>query len=89
MYLNNLPGPLQAFYGALARNFFNPLLLLLFSIGLLVFVWGIVEFFWTFNQTDRKEEGKRHMFWGLVGMFVMAAAYALVRIIGGFFSVSL
>ena len=60
----------------------NPLLALIFAAGLLVFVYGIVEFLWGLsNETDAKNTGKKHMFWGVVGMFVMVAAYAIIAII--------
>jgi len=62
----------------------NPLLLLLFAVGLLVFLFGIVEFLVSLNKSGKSAgigNGRKHMFWGLVGMFVMVAAYAIVGII--------
>ncbi|MDO8548058.1 MAG: hypothetical protein Q7R71_00050 [bacterium] len=69
----------------LTRVIVNPLIALLFAAGLLVFVWGLVEFLWGQNaggEAGKKEEGKKHMLWGLIGMFVMAAAYTLLAFIG-------
>jgi formate hydrogenlyase subunit 3/multisubunit Na+/H+ antiporter MnhD subunit len=62
----------------------NPLLALLFAIGLLVFVYGLVEFLYKANQSgkvDEKNEGKDHMLWGIIGMFIMAAAYTILGIL--------
>lgn len=60
----------------------NPLLLFVFAIGLLVFVFGVVEFLYGLNaDTEAKQNGKRHMLWGLVGMFIMVIAYPIVLII--------
>jgi zinc transporter ZupT len=61
----------------------NPLLALIFAVGLAVFVWGVIEFLGALNQLGfgDKEEGKSHMFWGLIGMFVMVAAWALLQFI--------
>jgi len=60
----------------------NPALALIFSIGLLVFVYGLVEFIWGLSQeSDKRESGKKHMLWGLVGMFVMVSAIAIIKII--------
>jgi len=67
----------------------NPLLLLLFAVGLLVFVWGIVEFLFDINvrggggEANSKNNGKQHMLWGIVGMFVMASALAMVNLLKG------
>ena len=61
----------------------NPLLLLLFSAGLLVFFWGVIEFLLALNVSGQssKEDGKRHMLWGLIGMFIMVSAYAFLNFI--------
>jgi uncharacterized membrane protein YidH (DUF202 family) len=68
----------------------NPILLLIFATGLLVFVYGIVEFMWGLsNETAKKEQGRLHMIWGLVGMFIMAAAYAILKIIANTLGVGL
>ena len=68
--------------GKFVEVIINPLLALIFAAGLLVFVYGIVEFLWGLsNETDAKNTGKKHMFWGVVGMFVMVAAYAIIAII--------
>ncbi len=59
----------------------NPLLALLFAAGLLVFVFGVVEFVLNVSDTEGKERGKQHMLWGVIGMFIMAASYAIFRLI--------
>ncbi|MEI6864228.1 MAG: hypothetical protein WCK46_02590 [Candidatus Adlerbacteria bacterium] len=62
----------------------KPLLALLFGIGLLVFIFGIAEFLFEFNvqgNQGSKEAGKQHMLWGLVGMFIMVSAYAILKLI--------
>lgn len=66
-----------------SRIIINPILLLLFAGGLLVFVAGVVEFFWEINVVGShdKDAGKRHMLYGIIGMFIMASAWAIVQII--------
>ncbi len=79
------------FSACLADNVLNPLLLLLFAIALLVFIWGIVQFMWGLSSEagEGSADGKRHMLWGLAGMFVMVAAYSIVKIISSTLGVSL
>ena len=68
--------------GLLVEHVINPLLLIVFAAGLLVFVFGVVEFLYGLNtETDARQNGKKHMLWGLVGMFIMAVAYSIVLII--------
>ena len=80
----------KAFAGCLSEVIINPILALIFAAGLLVFIWGIVEFMWGLStEAGKKEEGKQHMLWGLIGMFIMVAAYALIKIIAATLNVSL
>ncbi len=68
--------------GLLVENILNPLMLLFFAIGLLVFVFGVVEFLYGINaENEARERGKKHMLWGLVGMFIMMVAYSIVKLI--------
>lgn len=68
----------------LTRVIVNPAIALLFAVGLLLFAWGIIEFLWgqsASGDASKKEAGKQHMLWGIIGMFVMAAAYAIIQLI--------
>ncbi len=60
----------------------NPAILLLFAVALVVFVFGIIEFL---AQRDTDSEaglkGKRHMMWGVIGMFIMVSVFAIMHII--------
>lgn len=61
----------------------NPILALAFAIALLVFIWGIIQFIWGLsNEAGDKEQGKQHMLYGVIGMFIMVAAWSLLGIIG-------
>lgn len=59
----------------------NPLILLAFAIALVVFFVGIVQFIASETADAKREEGKRKIFWGLFGMFIMVSAYGLIRLI--------
>jgi len=68
--------------GKITAALINPALALIFSVGLLVFVFGLVEFIWGLSQeSNKKEDGKRHMGYGLLGMFIMVSAVAIIKII--------
>jgi hypothetical protein len=68
--------------GNITAALINPALALVFAAGLLVFIYGLVEFMWGLSQeTDKRQTGKQHMLWGLVGMFVMVTALAIIKII--------
>lgn len=68
----------------IVRIIINPLLLLVSAVGTLVFVFGIVEFVYGLSsESEARENGKKHMLWGLVGMLIMIVAYGVVRLIIG------
>ena len=52
----------------------QPLIELLFVAATVVFMWGIFQFIAGGDSEDSRSEGKRHMLWGLIGMFIMVAA---------------
>ncbi len=68
----------------------NPILALLFAAGLVVFVFGVVEFLAGQNGVgEGAQNGKRHMLWGIIGMFIMVAAWAILKIIAASLNVQL
>jgi hypothetical protein len=80
----------QAFTACISEVIINPILALFFAVGLLVFVWGVVQFIWGLGtEASHKEEGKQHMMWGIVGMFIMTAAWAILKFIANSINVSL
>ena len=72
----------QSLIDTFNQTLVNPLLALLFAVGLVIFLWGLVEFLWNLSRGSHDaDKGKQHMLWGLVGMFVMSSAFAIVRLL--------
>lgn len=69
------------------RLILNPLILLAFAIATLVSFWGIFQFISSETADERRSDGKKKIFWGLFGMFIMVSAYALIRLILGTFGI--
>jgi uncharacterized membrane protein len=66
---------------AIVNVIVNPTISLLFAIALILFLYGVFKFVkGSDNQTARKE-GASHILWGLVGMFIMVSAFALIKIV--------
>jgi predicted cobalt transporter CbtA len=81
---------IEEFADRLSAFIINTILALLFAVGFLVFVWGVVEFLAGQNGVgEGAQNGKRHMLWGLIGMFVMVAAYAILKMIANTLNVQL
>ncbi|OGC80792.1 hypothetical protein A2943_02845 [Candidatus Adlerbacteria bacterium RIFCSPLOWO2_01_FULL_51_16] len=71
----------KAFAAKLTSLVINPLILFLFSAGLLVFIFGLVEFLYALNTGGDQKAGKQHMLWGVLGMFIMASAWGILQVI--------
>lgn len=59
----------------------NPIILLLFVLALLYFIWGVTQYVIKADSDEQREQGKQHMIWGVVGMFIMVAVYGIIGII--------
>lgn len=65
----------------------NPLILLVFAIATITFVYGLVQFISSETSDKEREEGKKKIMYGLLGMFIMFSAYGLIRLILGTFGI--
>lgn len=73
---------------AVARGFLDrlndvilfPLITLLTTIALIVFLYGCFEFLINSDNETARSQGKRHIMWGIVGMLVMISAFAILSI---------
>ena len=63
----------------------NPAILVIFTAGFFLFVWGLVQFIMNLEKGSENQEGKQHMLWGVVGMFVMASVYGLIALLDATF----
>ena len=61
----------------------NPLITMLFAFALVMFLWGVFQYVWMDDSDKAKEQGKKHMFWGLIGIFIMFSAFAILELIAG------
>jgi hypothetical protein len=60
----------------------NPLIGLLFALALVMFLWGLAQSIISSDSEEARTKGKKHMVCGIVGMFIMVGAYAIVNILG-------
>jgi len=64
----------------------NPLLWLIVAAALVYFLWGAAEFIRNAESDDGRSKGKRHMLWGIIGLFLILSVkgilYAVTRTFG-------
>ena len=52
------------------------------AIGLLFFIWGLVQYIAASGDEAAKEEGKRKMIWGIIALFIIVAVWGIVNLLG-------
>ena len=62
----------------------NPIIGFMFAVAVVMFIYGIVEYIWSADNEEKVEVGKKHMIWGIVGMFVMIGVYGILNVLSGF-----
>lgn len=72
---------------SLSEHILNPVIILLFAIALIVFIWGLVVFIRNAPDEKALEQAKRHIVYGLLGMFIMVSAFGIVKLILGTFGI--
>ncbi len=70
---------LTSFLGSL-KSLVGLALPLVVGLALLAFFWGVAQFIW--GGEEKREDGKKHMIWGVVGLFVMVSVWGLVGFLG-------
>jgi hypothetical protein len=65
----------------------NPAILIVFSFGFFLFIWGLVVFLWSLGEGGESGTGKQHMLWGIVGMLVMVSVWGIIGLIENTFGI--
>lgn len=82
------PDTMEEFVNRVNDAIINPILALIFVSALLYFFWGGIQFLLNADNATARTDGKNHMFWGIIGMFVMVSVYALLAVLLGTFEVA-
>ena len=68
----------------ISKEILQPFVGFLMALAIMLFVFGIVEYMLGAANEDKREEGKRHMIWGIVGLFIMVSVWGIMRILLSF-----
>jgi hypothetical protein len=64
---------------------FNPLYRLAVALAFLYFLYGVFKFIVDMNDPEKKNFGKSHLLWGLVGLFIILSAGGIISILNDTF----
>jgi len=60
---------------------------LIFSLAVVMFVWGVVQFVINSSEEAKKEKGRQFMLWGIIALAVMVSVWGLVSILSNTFNI--
>ena len=67
----------------------NPVLQFVTVITILYFLYGIMMYIVQMNNPEKKEDGKRHLLWGSIGIFIILSINGILIMlnsaVGGMF----
>ena len=75
--------PLDSFLGRVSQYILNPLIGLFFALALMYFIWGVLVFIKNADNETERDTGKKHMMWGIIGLFIMIGVYGIIGLITG------
>lgn len=62
---------------------------LIFALAFVVFIWGVVKYFFLYGGEDTKRaEGRQFILWGIIGMVVLFSVWGFVNILLSTFGIT-
>lgn len=62
-------------------NLINPLFSIVLAIAVSIFFYGTFKFIINRNNPEANSNGKKSMFWGLIGIFIIASVWQIMDLI--------
>lgn len=57
-----------------------PTIALLSAVALLVFIWGCAEYFMNAANEQGRQQGVKHITYGIIGLVIMVSAFAILSL---------
>jgi branched-subunit amino acid permease len=86
-----MAAPLAAFAQSLGNlqqiaqsslSILNIVITIVFVLAILVFGWGVVKYVASAGDPAKEAEARQFLWWGVIGIFVLASVFGLVKFIG-------
>jgi hypothetical protein len=73
----------MAYLSKFVNNIVNPIIYFLFAVALMYFLYGVIIFIVNADDEEARNTGKKHILWGIVGLFIMVSVYGIIGIVLG------
>lgn len=82
LFLPNIAyASLDSFITNVNKLIINPLIILMFSLALVYFLFGMFQFVRHSDDEGVRSEGKQHMLWGVIGFVIMFGVFTILKIV--------
>jgi len=72
----------ETFFGRLTILLADRIVPLLFALALLLFIWGAIRYFiWSGGDERAREEGRKFMLYGIIGLVIIVGVWGIVQLI--------
>ena len=59
----------------------NPIIEIGFAIAFVIFIFGVMEFLRNAGVAEKREKSKKHMLWGVIGLFIMFSVFGIINLL--------
>ncbi len=71
----------QQIIDGISSMIIQPIVSLLFAVGFLVFLWGLIEFIANPTESSKRKTGIDHMMYGILGLLIMVSIWGIVGLV--------
>lgn len=75
--------------GPIITYILQPADLLLVTFAIVVFIWGVAQLILNKDDEEVRSNAKRHILWGVIGLFIMLGVFGIIRFVGNTLGVPL
>lgn len=72
---------LETFIKSINRVIINPIIFFLFALAMVYFLYGVAQYLLNPENEDVRKTSKSHMFYGIIGLFIMVAVFGIMNIV--------
>jgi len=62
----------------------DPIIGLLIALSMVFFLYGVIEFIAGSASEEKRSTGRRHMIWGIIGLFIAISVFGLMNLLASF-----
>lgn len=65
----------------ITETFIDPIITLFYVLAFLYFFWGMALFVLNSNDQKKRQEGRDHMMWGVIGLFIVFSVWGILNFV--------